>query len=107
MKLIDADTAAATTGGWKAVKAGVYTPVVSIASAGTVTLQFSMDGSTSLGNLKDPDGVDYSFTASAAPRYGQAVPSGFVRATTSGVSGGAVTVWFQPINVELGNTGLE
>ncbi len=105
MKLVDASSASSLTGNWFAVRAGMYTPIVSIASAGTVTLQYAVSATagtttgTSLGNLKDPNGTDYSFTATAAPRYGQFLPSGYVRASTSGVSGGAVSVWLSPIDV--------
>lgn len=101
------DSSASTTGAWKFVPAGVWVPVIKIASVGTVTLQWSKDGTTNFGNLKDSAGNDYSFTATAAVRYGQILPDGYVRASTTGVSGGAVSVWLEPHSVIGGKSGFE
>ena len=115
MQLINASSAASLTGNWIPCAAGTYQPIVTVASAGTITFQFAISATTgtttgtSLGNLKDTAGTDISLTATTGPRasYVVTVPKGWLRASSTGVSGGAVSAWLQPIAIETGNTGLE
>lgn len=113
MKLLDAVTASSTTGVWKEVPPGLWAINVQITGTGTVTLQGAKVATpntttgTSLGNLKDDTGTDYSFTANSVQRYGHIFGRGYVRASTSGVSGGSVTVWLDPVDVATGTFGYE
>lgn len=113
MKLLDAVTASSTTGVWKEVPPGLWTITVEITGTGTVTLQGAKSATpntttgTSLGNLKDDTGAAYSFTASSVMQYGHVFGRCFVRASTTGVSGGSVTVWLDPADIETGKTGFE
>ena len=102
MKLLNA--AGTGNGAWTSVPAGEWAIGVHIPSAGTISFEVSYDGgTTNLGSLVDGDGVAISLTATSA-KYIVELPDCHVRAVASGVSGGGVTAFLQP--VDLADDGL-